>query len=63
MIVMLSGICSTGTRSPMDIEHRAAQPVILGSIYDVAITVPGSFVGEEMGDLNTRRSRIQGIKA
>ena len=42
---------------------RAASPVILEPIYDVTITVPESFVGEVMGDMNTRRGRIQGIEA
>ncbi len=42
---------------------RQAQPAILEPIYDVEITVPESFVGDVMGDLNTRRGRIQGIEA
>ena len=42
---------------------RSASPVILEPIYDVTITVPEHFVGEVLGDLNTRRGRIQGIEA
>lgn len=42
---------------------REAQPVLLEPIHDVTITVPESHVGDVMGDLNTRRGRIQGIEA
>lgn len=42
---------------------RTASPVILEPIYHVTVTVPENFVGDVMGDLNTRRARIQGIEA
>ena len=42
---------------------RKAQPVILEPVHDVEIMVPDSYTGDVMGDLNTRRSRIQGIEA
>jgi elongation factor G len=42
---------------------RQANPVILEPIYNVEITVPEAYVGDVMGDLNTRRGRIQGIEA
>lgn len=42
---------------------RSASPVILEPIHDVEVMVPESYTGEVMGDLNTRRSRIQGIEA
>ena len=42
---------------------RDASPVILEPIHDVAVTVPDSYTGEVMGDMNTRRARIQGIEA
>src|SRR5690606_8546480 len=42
---------------------RKANPVLLEPIYHVTITVPENFVGDVMGDLNTRRARIQGIEA
>jgi elongation factor G len=42
---------------------RSANPVILEPIYTVTVTVPENFVGDVMGDLNTRRARIQGILA
>ena len=42
---------------------REARPVILEPIHDVEVTVPDTYTGEVMGDMNTRRSRIQGIEA
>lgn len=40
-----------------------AKPVILEPIHNVEIMVPDSYTGEVMGDLNTRRGRIQGVDA
>ncbi len=42
---------------------RDARPVILEPIHDVEVTVPEAYTGEVMGDMNTRRARIQGIEA
>ena len=42
---------------------RDASPVILEPIHEVEVTVPDSYTGEVMGDMNTRRARIQGIEA
>ena len=42
---------------------REAQPVLLEPIHDVEVTVPEAYTGDVMGDLNTRRARIQGIEA
>jgi elongation factor G len=42
---------------------RQANPALLEPIYHVTVTVPESYVGDVMGDLNTRRGRIQGIEA
>lgn len=42
---------------------RKANPVLLEPVYHVRVTVPENFVGDVMGDLNTRRARIQGIEA
>ncbi len=42
---------------------RQANPVLLEPIYNLEVTVPGDFTGEVMGDLNTRRGRIQGIES
>ena len=38
-----------------------ARPVLLEPVMDVEITVPGEFTGDIMGDLNTRRARVQGM--
>ena len=40
---------------------RRAKPVLLEPIMDVKITVPESMMGDIMGDLNTRRGRVQGM--
>ncbi|MBZ0297234.1 MAG: elongation factor G [Anaerolineae bacterium] len=39
----------------------AAGPVLQEPIMDVRITVPDSMMGDIMGDLNTRRGRVQGM--
>jgi len=39
----------------------AARPVLLEPIYHLKIFVPDEFVGDVMGDLNSRRGRVQGI--
>ncbi|MDA0684759.1 MAG: elongation factor G [Bacteroidetes bacterium] len=41
---------------------RQATPVLLEPIYDVEVLVPDSYTGEVMGDMNTRRARIQGME-
>lgn len=38
-----------------------ADPVLLEPIMDVEVTVPEQFMGDIMGDLNSRRGRIQGM--
>ena len=38
-----------------------ADPVLLEPIMDVEVTVPENFMGDIMGDLNSRRGRIQGM--
>lgn len=38
-----------------------ANPVLLEPIMDVEVTVPDNFMGDIMGDLNSRRGRIQGM--
>ena len=38
-----------------------ASPVLLEPIVKVKVTVPDEYVGDIMGDLNTRRSIVQGI--
>jgi elongation factor G len=38
-----------------------AHPTLLEPIVDLAVTVPEQYVGEVMGDLNTRRARVLGM--
>jgi elongation factor G len=40
----------------------AAGPVLLEPIMEVRITVPEEYMGDIMGDLNTRRGRVQGME-
>ncbi len=44
-------------------SFRDAKPVLLEPIFDLEILVPGDYTGDVMGDLNTRRGRIQGVDA
>jgi len=37
------------------------QPILLEPIVNISITVPDSFTGDIIGDLNTRRARVQGM--
>ena len=39
-----------------------AEPVLLEPIMDVTITIPEDAMGDTLGDLNTRRARISGMK-
>lgn len=41
---------------------RKARPVLLEPIMKVEVVVPGEYMGEVIGDLNSRRGRIQGIE-
>ena len=40
-----------------------ATPVLLEPIYDVEVVVPEDFMGDIMGDLSSRRGKIQGMEA
>jgi elongation factor G len=40
---------------------EAAKPALLEPIMHIEITVPDEFAGAIMGDLNSRRGRIQGM--
>ncbi len=42
---------------------RQARPVLLEPIYNLEVLVPDTYTGDVIGDLNTRRARIQGIEA
>jgi elongation factor G len=37
------------------------QPILLEPIMDITITVPEEFTGDIIGDLNTKRARVQGM--
>jgi elongation factor G len=49
-------------REAFKLAVRDAGPVLLEPIMLVKITVPESSMGDIMGDLNTRRARIQGME-
>jgi len=38
-----------------------AKPYLLEPIYQVEVTVPESYMGDVMGDLSSRRGKIQGM--
>ena len=42
---------------------RKADPVLLEPIMKVSVTVPEDYMGDVMGDLNSRRGRIEGMEA
>ncbi len=42
---------------------RKADPVLLEPIMKVAVTVPEEYMGDVIGDLNSRRGQIQGMEA
>jgi elongation factor G len=42
---------------------RKADPVILEPIMKVSVTTPEDYMGDVIGDLNSRRGQIQGIEA
>ncbi|HXZ85636.1 MAG TPA: elongation factor G, partial [Myxococcota bacterium] len=41
----------------------AARPVLLEPIMSLSVTVPDQFVGDVMGNLNSRRGRVAGVEA
>lgn len=38
-----------------------AKPILLEPIYNIEVTVPEEFLGDVMGDLSSRRGKIQGV--
>ncbi len=49
-------------RECFKLAFNNASPVLLEPIMDVAITVPEQFMGDVLGDLNTKRARVQGME-
>ena len=41
---------------------RAASPVLMEPIMDIRVVVPEANMGDVLGDLNTRRARVQGME-
>ncbi|HEY9076831.1 MAG TPA: elongation factor G [Anaerolineaceae bacterium] len=48
-------------REAFKLAFNDASPVLLEPIMDVQITVPEANMGDILGDLNTRRARVQGM--
>ncbi|MBN1153916.1 elongation factor G [candidate division KSB1 bacterium] len=40
-----------------------AKPILLEPIYDIEVQVPEEYMGDVMGDLSSRRGKIQGMEA
>jgi elongation factor G len=53
----------TAGREAFKLAVRDAAPVLLEPIMDVRITVPEANMGDVLGDLNTRRARVQGMES
>ena len=43
--------------------YGKADPVLLEPIMKVEVTVPEEYMGDVIGDLNSRRGRIEGMEA
>jgi len=52
----------TAGREAFKEAFREAGPVLLEPIMDVRITVPQESMGDVLGDLNTRRAKVQGME-
>lgn len=52
----------SASRTCFQDAFRQANPVLLEPIHDVEVLVPESYTGDVMGDMNTRRARIQGME-
>jgi len=52
----------TAARACFRDAFRQAKPTMLEPIHNVEVLIPESFTGDVMGDMNTRRARIQGIE-
>ena len=52
----------TAGREVFKLAVQQAKPVLLEPIYRVDVTVPEEYMGDVMGDFNTRRGRVQGME-
>lgn len=50
-------------REAFKLAMRNASPVMLEPIAEIRITVPEANMGDVLGDLNTRRARVQGMES
>ena len=48
-------------REAFKLAMQQANPVLLEPIMDVAITVPDEYMGDVLGDINTKRARVHGM--
>ncbi|MGD8554010.1 MAG: elongation factor G [Anaerolineales bacterium] len=48
-------------REAFKLAFKEASPVLLEPIMDVRVTVPEAYMGDVLGDMNTRRARVQGM--
>jgi elongation factor G len=53
----------TAGREAFKLAIRDAGPVLLEPIVNLRITVPEANMGDVLGDLNTRRARVQGMES
>jgi elongation factor G len=51
----------TAGREAFKIAFREAGPILFEPIMDVRIIVPENYMGDVLGDLNTRRAKVQGM--
>ncbi len=49
-------------REAFKLAFKDANPVLFEPIMDVRINVPEQYMGDVLGDLNTRRARVQGME-
>ncbi len=52
----------TAGREAFKLAVKDANPVLREPIMNVRITVPENYMGDVLGDLNTRRARVQGME-
>ena len=41
---------------------ETAKPILLEPVYNISVTVPDQYMGDVMGDLNSKRGRIMGME-